>query len=344
MDSTLLARVQGLGDLELALLLSMVAELQCMFSTAIANVRELQEELRLSCIGLFGIHPVVVECSPRTTVDDFSEALLVEADESREEATEDDASYASVRLNLMANFQPTRQPTPVGRLGSLAGLENRRIADIVVVTGLDTASDGVQVQAFELLRSGRFFTRSAMHVAPKDFLFLSILSKPGARLTRHLNDMFCMSHFHAEYDGFPHLERQFERLSVPAFAAADIKELTERTADVRLTAEVAEYLHNVVIFMRNSRYVKGGVTAAATRQLRLLSMALATLHDLDYVPPSIVALAARKVYPHRIMLATSDNEKSLLWGSDPRAVKALLKGVIVEDVIEDVLASVETPL
>ena len=62
------------------------------------------------------------------------------------------------------------------------------------------------------------------------------------------------------------------------------------------------------------------------------------------MPPSLVALAARKVYPHRLVLATADTERSLQWGSDPQAVKEMLEGVTVEDAIEDVIDSVETPL
>jgi MoxR-like ATPase len=111
-----------------------------------------------------------------------------------------------------------------------------------------------------------------------------------------------------------------------------------------MTGEVASYLHNVVLFMRTSRYVTSGVTATATKQLRTLSSALAPLHGLDYVPPSLVVLAARKVYPHRLVLATPSTEKSLQWGSDPSAVARLLENVTIESVIEDVLASFESPL
>lgn len=183
-----------------------------------------------------------------------------------------------------------------------------------------------------------------MHVAPKDLLFIAILSKPDARLTRHLNDTFCMYHYHGEDDGLPHLERSVVKSAQPNFHPEDIKLLKELTEKVLLSAEIAQYLHNVVVFMRNSRYVKGGATATATRQLRIISRALAPLHGMDFVPPSLVALAARKIYPHRIVLATAENEKSLLWGSDPEAIKELLEGLTVEDAIEEVLASIEAPL
>ena len=343
--SSILARVEELDDLELAILVSTVAEVHCIFSTAADTVKDLQEELRLTCIDLLGIHPAVVECSPDTTVDDFNEGLLVENEEDLQDAMDHD--YTKARPSLMVNFEPMRQASPGGgRFGSVANSEDKRIADVIIATGLDAASESVQVQAFELLRSGRIFTRSAMHVAPKGLLFITVLSKPDARLTRHLNDSFCLSHFHNSSDALPHLDSHFGKLPMSGtiFSAEDIKHLTELTAKVEMSAEIAQYLHNVVVFMRNSRYVKGGVTATATRQLRMLAMALAPLHGLDYVPPSLITLAARKIYPHRIVLATANNEKSLLWGSDPRAIQELLDGVTVDDVIEDVLASVDTPL
>jgi len=58
----------------------------------------------------------------------------------------------------------------------------------------------------------------------------------------------------------------------------------------------------------------------------------------------MIALAARKIYPHRIVITAPGNERSMQWGSSLEAVKAVLEGVTVEDVIEEVLESVEVPL
>lgn len=68
------------------------------------------------------------------------------------------------------------------------------------------------------------------------------------------------------------------------------------------------------------------------------------MHNLSYVPPSLVALAARKVYPHRIIITTPENERSMQWGSDIKAVREMLEGMTVEDIIEEVLTQVEVPL
>jgi hypothetical protein len=71
---------------------------------------------------------------------------------------------------------------------------------------------------------------------------------------------------------------------------------------------------------------------------------LAPLHGLDYISPSLVALAARKIYPHRIVITDPEDERSMQWGSSLDAVKAVLEGVSVEDVVEEVLQSVDEPL
>lgn len=72
--------------------------------------------------------------------------------------------------------------------------------------------------------------------------------------------------------------------------------------------------------------------------------ALAPLHGLSYITPALVGLAARKIYPHRIKITSPENERSMQWGSSLDAVKAVLEGVGPDDVVEEVLQSVEVPL
>jgi hypothetical protein len=59
---------------------------------------------------------------------------------------------------------------------------------------------------------------------------------------------------------------------------------------------------------------------------------------------SLVALATRKIYPHRIRLAMPENERSIQWGSSVEAVRTVLDGITADDVIEEVLQTVEVPL
>ena len=71
---------------------------------------------------------------------------------------------------------------------------------------------------------------------------------------------------------------------------------------------------------------------------------LATLNGLSYVTPSLAAMAARKVFAHRVEIPTPENERSMQWGSDREAVAQILKNYTPESVIEEVLAEVECPL
>lgn len=71
---------------------------------------------------------------------------------------------------------------------------------------------------------------------------------------------------------------------------------------------------------------------------------LAPLHGLDFVTPSLIALAVKKVFPHRVTIASPDRERSMQFGSDITAVKQSLEGLTPELAIEAVLAKVDCPL
>lgn len=215
--------------------------------------------------------------------------------------------------------------------------EGQSIAKVMVLYDLDTTKEEVQIQVIELLRTRRVYTKGAMHVAPRDFLLIITLSRPSGMLSYHLNDMIAASHLYEADDKI--ITGDGSLLS-----AEEVDQLRAQARSVRLTAEIDAYLYDVVLFMRMSRYIQAGVSATATRQLRVFSKALAALHGIDFITPSIVLLATRKVYPHRLIKATGTTEKSLQWGSDPSAVERLLDELTIPQVIEDVLASVETPL
>ncbi|KAK3113377.1 hypothetical protein LTR53_009367 [Teratosphaeriaceae sp. CCFEE 6253] len=336
-EEVLQDRLQNLSDLGLAILVSLISGQHCIFYTSLDAVRGLRKELQSSCAGTFGIETAVVDCS-NITVDDFSEAILVDSLDTFQAAS---GHQDPVRNNsrLAADLYPSRGHSPARHGSHSNNLDDRRIADVIIATNLDLAGSSVQVQALELLRTKRIFTRMAMHTASREFLFIVVASRPDARLSHHLNDMFGLSHYHEDDAGLSYGDVVVEKPAMPIFSRDEIKALLAQADEVRLTAEVDAYLHNVVVFMRQSRSVKSGVTATATRHLRAVAKALALLHGLDYVPPSLVTLAIKKVYPHRVILATAETERTLLWGSDPAAVKEMLRGVTVEDVLEDVIGS-----
>ncbi|KAL8674989.1 MAG: hypothetical protein Q9168_000583 [Polycauliona sp. 1 TL-2023] len=215
------------------------------------------------------------------------------------------------------------------------------------------------------MRTKRLFTRTSVVAAPKAFCMVTIQSSMAPRLNKHLNDHIFLSHTHDIEDGFANLERASEwieddrsslssvvRKSVTqrpqdesgvSFSDKDVQALVEESKNTKVTSEIECYLQNIVTFLRMHRAVDGGINPSATKAFKKLITCLAPFSGLDYVTPSLVAIAARKVYAHRIILTVPERDRSLQYGSELAAVRTALDGVTPEAVIEDVLAGVEAP-
>ncbi|KAF2790665.1 hypothetical protein K505DRAFT_310996 [Melanomma pulvis-pyrius CBS 109.77] len=360
-------KVQALSNIELAVLLCLVADQHCIIETDKQLFHGLEQELRIIASDIFGLTCSVLDCSVDTTLDDFGNGILVKDD--------GDDYFASSNGKLKGEFFASSESTRISERRTskspraFTPLDSRRIANVVIANNLNTANSQVQIQALELMRGKRNFTRTAVHAAPRPFLLIALNVSGTNRLTTHLNDQFFISHKHQAEDGLPNFEELQEKEPVSeddastssvvrsspyisekrnssslTFSQEEITALTALTAEVKISSEVRAYLHNIVVFLRLHRAVAGGISAMATRHFNILSQALAPLHSLSYISPSLVALAARKIYPHRIKITSAENERSMQWGSSLEAVKAVLDGVTVEDVIEEVLQSVEVPL
>ncbi|KAL9015088.1 MAG: hypothetical protein Q9173_000268 [Seirophora scorigena] len=252
-----------------------------------------------------------------------------------------------------------------------SGSRALRLPDIAILQNLNQADYAVQIQALELIRTKRIYTNSALFAAPKGFCVLIAQDAAGPPLNKHLVwftqiDHLFMSHYHDPDDGFVNLEaasewieddrsssssvvrksvvlrptRSFER----TFTEADVQHLLRQSKTVTVTAEVECYLQNIIVFLRLHRAVDGGITPRATQYFSALIKCLAPLHGLEFVTPSLVDLAARKIYPHRIVQTAPGRERSLQYGSHLAAVRAYLEGMSAEAIVENVLESVETPL
>ena len=120
--------------------------------------------------------------------------------------------------------------------------------------------------------------------------------------------------------------------------------MTDLSKKITVTAEIKAYQQNIVTFLRLHRAVGGTISPRATHHFDILIRSLATLHGLDFVTPSLVGLAARKIYGHRISVCKPENERSMQYGSNLKAVSGLLGTTVAADVIEEVLSAVEVPL
>ncbi|KAI9777828.1 MAG: hypothetical protein M1839_008505 [Geoglossum umbratile] len=365
----LLEKVHSLSDLELAALICLVANQHCIIKTEEETVEVLAQELRLAASKVFGLTPAVLTCSESTTLDDFGDAILIE---------EPNPAYSAIRPSSRGtqeghdSYFSSRPPGPQfqsSRAHTERPTDNRKVGNIIVVKNLNLACAQVQIQALELMRKKRILTRTAVHAAPKRFLLIALLSNSGldSTLVPHLSDHFFISHYHSSSDGFPNLDEASgiassddestssvvrrtqvggpeEQHREPLISMQDIDQIASLSQNVAYSAEVKGYVQHIVTFLRLHRAVAGGVSARATQHFDILAQCLAPLHSLTYVTPSLVALAARKVYPHRIVVATPETERSMQWGSDYKTIVAMLEGITPDEIVDEVLSTVEVPL
>ncbi|GAO16843.1 hypothetical protein UVI_02011670 [Ustilaginoidea virens] len=352
----ILSKVHHLSDLQLALLLCLVSREHAIIATPSALTGTLVRELSLIATTTFGLAPSVVRCTPRTSLDDFVSALSAPREPPPPAAAARRPDYFVHDARLQSSAAAAA-PRPGPGPGQVAGC--------VVAENLHLAPRPVQLQALELLRTRRVFTHTAVLAAPKRFLFIPVLAAEapgrGGRLNPHLNDAFSMAHWHDPGQGFVHVEEaeeHAERASMESvvrkdagappgtvsISEADVSLLARLSQQVEMDIDVVRYQMNITSFLRMHRAVRDGISPAATKHFDKLVRCLAPLHNMDYVTPALVGMAAKKIYLHRIRITTPENERSMQWGSTLAAVAALLKDVGPEQVVDDVLDMVTVPV
>lgn len=164
----------------------------------------------------------MVSLTPDTTLDDFAAAILLPSATPRSDSplrrrtpVQDSYFHSSLHptsSHPRVNLSPLSQISP-GSTTTTAGQQSAapQIGNVILARDLDKAPKVVQIQALELLRTRRIYTRTSVQHAPKQFLFIAVLGASSggeARLTEHLNDFFYLAHWHDALDGFAHLEER----------------------------------------------------------------------------------------------------------------------------------------
>jgi hypothetical protein len=123
--------------------------------------------------------------------------------------------------------------------------DSKSIANVIIAKNLDEAPRQVQIQALELMRTKRIYTRTSVQNSPKRFLFIALLAGgQGPRLTKHLNDYMFISHFHDLEDGFPNLEDIYDDGSS---ISSVVKKSPLQEPDVALDARISAAVCNVLL-------------------------------------------------------------------------------------------------
>lgn len=217
-DDHVLAKLHSLSDVELACLLSLISNEHCMISTPADCLDELVAELQLISERTFGLRSAVVECTPRTTLDEFASSLLLQPHAASPTTTRSFSPVLS-RAAHDSYFPSSHQGTgggyhdhpvsPLTPTSPTPGPSHSQIANVILAKNLDQAPKAVQIQALELLRTHRIFTRTSVQTAPKTFMLVAVLGAESggqARVTPHLNDFFYVAHWvDPDEEGFSHL-------------------------------------------------------------------------------------------------------------------------------------------
>lgn len=368
----LLDNIQEFTDLELAVFLCLVAHGHCLMSIEESLVNDLASELALIVSDRFGLSYAVLDPEDFPTAEHFGEASLEEEGASfsvNDDKNDSTAEPGSLRTRL-TDLDIRAAPRPSH---GESQLDNRMIKNVIIAKHFNLADEHVQVQAIEIINNKRFISRTTVHTTPKTFLFIPIVSTSSEhiRLIPHLNDRIFISHHHDPEDGFINLEEMEDSSESSSGPSHDnhnlqqqnpqhiswtpqkrtrhitrdsidkIRTMGESTA---MTPEIRRYLQDIVTFLRIERGVDGAITPRATTHFVALAKYLAPLHGINFVTPSLIALAARKVYTHRINIATAMRERSMQYGSDPVGVAQLIEGLTPQEVIETVLNTVQCPL
>ncbi|KAL6237239.1 hypothetical protein BDW75DRAFT_204587 [Aspergillus navahoensis] len=318
------ALAHELSDLELALLLCLGGQEHCLIEATEGNIDDVAAELALICSHTYCLTYTIVEFSDTSLLEDFRNQVCTH---SRNEP--------------------------------------ESIVNVVIAKNFDYAPECIQLEALELMRSRKLTTGSGFLETPTHFLFVPIVVRESSqvrpKLNAHLNDTLFVSHFHDSRDEYVYLEDDDWMSEGQASMSSVVRrpnvkdshrtsidhELLEALRDtskaVTATAELVRYQQDIVVFLRLSRAVAGGISARSSIQLTKLAKLLAVIHGIDYLTPSIVALAATKVFRHRIVVAKPEDDRSLQYGSDLSAVAKVLEYATPDTILESVLG-LEAPL
>ncbi|OQV06717.1 hypothetical protein CLAIMM_11251 isoform 1 [Cladophialophora immunda] len=387
MDSAqaFLDNADDLTDLELAVLLSLVAQHHCMLVARDDLLDDLASELALIVRDVFGLSYIILDRDDLQSIKAFGSAILDDdSNEFDDVSHESDVDVESVRTGFYSMSGQLsnlfKSGIPHSKLASVnfgAGsssvvdhrkLDTRSVVNVIIAKDFNLAPEDVQIQALELIRKRRIYSRTTVHLAPTVFLLLPLVatSSKHIRLNKHLNDRIFMSHTHSPEDGFPNLEelddaaisedhdstysysrspsaRRQQMIASRRIDAKLIEQLRAQGQAATITPEIRRYLQDVVAFLRMERGVDGGISPYGTTLFLALAKYLAPFHGINYVTPSLVALAAKKIYPHRIIMATPGRERSTQYGTDLASARDILNDLDPDKVIQNVLDTVECP-
>ncbi|KAK7204374.1 hypothetical protein BZA70DRAFT_311495 [Myxozyma melibiosi] len=344
------------ADLFVGILTSLISKQQAIVTVDRDVYLNFTEQMIL-LVGsnIFGFTTKTVVCTPDMTTDEFAEAILL-----KNEHVPGGFSALPAQLGPTPVNEKTDQEWSWNGIGSRRPVSGppgsaESLPNLVVIRDLDSSSNYVQAQLLEILRTKNLASSKGVVITPPQFLVVPLLSRNTMR--RHLFP-YLLDHFFLSHNYIPGNvdEAQVEfgkwtpEIELPPIAShrlflpKEIEYLTATISSIVIGAEIRRYMHDIMVFLRMHRAIRGGISARASRDFELLVRCLCPLHGLNYATPAIVKIAARKTYTHRITVPSPEDERSMAYGSDVEAVTKFLQFWTPDLVLDDVLDSVPIPL
>lgn len=231
----------------------------------------------------------------------------------------------------------------------------------IILKDLDRASREIQSLFVQGLIRKKVVCNGIEYPFPHFSVMVALINLKRGKgvegLMPHLKDLFFFSH-HVNLEESlnctltkDELKRKVKELPniqpKQVVTAEMIQEAVERIDHVVIIPELRVYMQDIVIFLRTHRLVQAGrgVSPKVVKDFERLLRILCVVENSDYATPSLVAKAARKVFPLKVeMCRTAKDEPTLSYGSDIKLVTKWIQKWDVDLIIEDVLNIVPAPM
>lgn len=194
------------------------------------------------------------------------------------------------------------------------------MCNFLLADEINRASPKAQSSLLEVMEEHQISLDGKTFILPKPFMTLATQNPVETYGTYHLPEAQ-MDRFIIKISiGYPTKQDELEILSrsegnVIASALTgvcttdDIVALQEQVIKVTVSAQVRDYILNIVTATRNNEFIKLGASPRGSIALLKMAKAVAFIDDRDYVTPDDVKKIMSSVLAHRIILSPKGKSK-----------------------------------
>ena len=216
-------------------------------------------------------------------------------------------------------------------------IEGPVFANVLLLDELNRTTPRTQSALLEVMQEGKITIEGVDHILPEPFIVIATQVEHGAEGTYPLTDvqsdrfMLNAESFYPTHEDEKKIIERIDFLEKPEVTQVTdpktLLDLREAVRNIHVSAEVEDYIVDVVNGVRYSDDVVGGVGPRATISLYKGARALAFLDKREYVIPDDLKRLIVPTLRHRVRLRP----------------EAEMDGVIPEDIINKVFEEVAVP-